>query len=257
MISGIFDSHAHYDDSKFEGGEDGIIEELNGSGKVSYIVNCGDNVESSLSSQKLARAHNSVFFTAGIHPHYADEANAGAFEKISELLKDEKCVALGEIGLDYHYDFSPRDRQKEVFDYQMKLAAKADKPVCIHDREAHGDVFSIVCDNPDTRGMMHSYSGSKESAREYVKRGWYISFSGSLTFKNAVNLREVCAAVPEDRLLLETDAPYLAPVPMRGKTNNSGYIEYTAAVMAEIRGKDTQYIIDLTRENAKRFYGIE
>lgn len=256
MIKGIFDSHAHYDDEKFEKRGEEVISSLLSSGKVSGIVNAGDNIESSLASLTLAEKFSDVYAVCGIHPHHASEVNDDRYKELEKLWSHEKCVAIGEIGLDYHYDFSPREKQNEVFRAQMESAAKFGMKVCIHDREAHGDVLEVIRSCPETTGMMHSYSGSAEMARELVGRGYYISFSGSLTFKNAHNLRDAFLAVPRDRFMLETDSPYLAPVPRRGEINNSGNIEYIAGCISELTGEDAQTVIDTARENSLRFYGI-
>ncbi len=254
--SGIFDTHAHYDDKRFDDDRDELITKLFESRKVYAAVNCGCNIKSSEKSLALAHRYKRIYATVGIHPHEAETVTEDDFERLYELLNDEKCVALGEIGLDYHYDFSPRDVQKKVLERQLSIAAEVGKPVIIHDREAHADCIDAVLRHDDVIGVFHSFSGSAETAKVLQKAGWFISFSGSVTFKNANNLLRAAETVANDRLLVETDSPYLTPVPHRGKRNDSGYVEHIIAKLAEIRGESYEFIETLTRENAKRFFGI-
>ncbi len=178
-------------------------------------------------------------------------------ERLHTLLKEEKAVAIGEIGLDYHYDFSDRETQMRFFRSQMDLAAETGLPVIIHDREAHGDVFDIIrAYRERVRGILHSCSAAREQVREYVKMGWYISFSGTITFKNAAGILDSVRAVPQDRILVETDCPYLAPVPMRGKLNHSGYLHYTAARAAELLGMEYEAFCEAEAANARAIFKI-
>ncbi len=255
--TGIFDTHAHYDDKRFDEDRDVLLNELFDSGKVFSIVNCGCDVPSSQKSLALAHKYKRVYAAVGIHPHEAANATDEDFLKVEEMLADNKAVALGEIGLDYHYDFSPRDVQKEVFEKQLKLSAKLNVPVVIHDREAHADCVDAVLRHPEVRGVFHSFSGSAETAKLLQKQGWYLSFSGPVTFKDARKTVEAVAATANDRLLVETDCPYLTPVPHRGKRNNSAYVEHIIQKIADIRGESYEFIETLTRENAKRFFGIK
>jgi len=256
----LFDSHAHYDDEKFNENREEIIEGLchasdtNPLG-ISAVLNSASDIKSSLSALELTRRYPFFYSSCGIHPHEAEDADRDFEEQICGILKNEKVRAIGEIGLDYHYDFSPRDVQKEIFERQMLLAQKVDYPVIIHDREAHGDCMEIVR-RFNVRGVFHSFSGSAEMVKELVKLGYYISFSGVVTFKNASSILKAVAEVPEDRLLIETDAPYLAPVPYRGKTNNSSYMYETARKLAEVRGVTTEEIADITCRNACELFGI-
>ena len=206
----------------------------------------------------MAERYDFIYSTVGVHPHEAADVGDELEERITQLLQNEKAVALGEIGLDYHYeDGSPRDIQQNVFRRQMELAYKLGKRVVIHDREAHGDCMDIVREYKDkVIGEFHSFSGSYEMASELVKLGWYISFSGTVTFKNATNVARSLLAVPDDRILIETDSPYLAPVPYRGKTNTSAYMYETAKKIAEIKGSTVEKIAELTFENGKSFFGI-
>lgn len=255
--SGIFDTHAHYDSSHFDGDRYEVLDGLFGSGTLYAAVNCGCDVISSEKSLELAHRYPRMYCAVGIHPHEAKDADDRAFELIEQMLKDEKAVALGEIGLDYHYDFSPRDVQKEVFERQLIMAERLDIPVVIHDREAHADCIEAVLRHPNVRGVFHSFSGSAETARLLQKAGWYLSFSGPITFKNNQKTPEAALATYNDRLLVETDCPYLTPVPHRGERNHSGYVRHIIEKIAELRGDTYEFVETLTRENAKRFFGIK
>ncbi len=262
----IFDTHAHYFDRKFEDSADAILQTLMPD-PVSRIINVGTNCENSKRAIAQAKEYEGMYAAVGIHPedcHYITDPDA-ALSELWEMLADpdrrraDKTVALGEIGLDYHwqdYDGIPMDKKKQAyfFDAQMEMAKKLDLPVIIHDREAHGDCFETVLRHPDVRGVFHSYSGSAEMARELVKRGWYISFSGTLTFKNAARVREAALAVPRDRLLIETDAPYLAPHPMRGKINHSGYLAYVLDTLAELWDCTPDAAAEQTFRNAQTLF---
>lgn len=254
---GIFDTHAHYDDKRFDEDRDDILSGLFESRKVYAVVNCGCDLASSAKSLELAHKYKRVYAAVGIHPHEAASVTDADYAKIEAMLADEKAVALGEIGLDYHYDFSPRDVQKRVLEEQLLLAEKLGVPVIIHDREAHADCVEAVLRHPNVRGVFHSFSGSAETAKVLQKQGWYLSFSGPVTFKDARKTIEAVAATANDRLLVETDCPYLTPVPHRGKRNHSGYIKHIIEKIAEIRGESYDFIETLTRENAKRFFGIK
>ncbi len=256
----LFDSHAHYDDEKFSDNREEIIKGLcqktdtNPLG-ICAVLNSASDIPSSKRAIALAETYPFFWASCGIHPHEAESAPSDMERELEELLRHEKVCALGEIGLDYHYDFSPRDVQKEVFRRQLELALELDVPVIIHDREAHGDCMDMVRRYP-VKGVFHSFSGSAEMAKELVKLGWYISFSGSVTFKNAVNILNSVLSVPDDRLLVETDSPYLAPVPYRGKVNNSAYMYKTAEKLAETRGVSVEHIADITCRNACELFGI-
>lgn len=262
----LFDSHAHYYDSRFErefGSTDALLQSLFQE-SVAAIVNIGTDVENSRLVVTEAARWPHMYATVGIHPGDGERIADidGALRDMRALLgtadtrKRDKIVALGEIGLDYHYDGTDKEKQAYIFEEQLKMAEACDIPVVIHDREAHGDVFDAVCRHAGVRGVFHSYSGSAEMAKDLVRRGWYISFSGVVTFKNAPKVCEAAAAVPPHRMLIETDAPYLAPVPFRGKLNHSGYARYTAERLAEIHGISTDEMIKITRENAERLFRI-
>jgi len=259
----MFDSHAHYYDKRFErevGGTDTLLTTLFES-DVCGIVNIGTDPENSRWVVREAARWPGMYATVGIHPGDGQrlpdiDAALGEIEKMLDGAKEKKIVALGEIGLDYHYDDTDRAKQAHFFEKQLDMAEKYGMPVIIHDREAHGDCLDAVCRHPGLTGVFHSYSGSAEMARDLVRRGWYISFSGVVTFKNAPKVREAVAATPLDRILIETDAPYLAPVPYRGKLNHSGYMRYTAEAIAAVKGIPADNLIRVTRENAQRLFKI-
>jgi len=256
-----FDSHAHYYDERFgdelDGSVDSLIDALL-SESVSYIVNVGTMPSTSRLAAEQARRHKNMYTAIGIHPgdtRFLDDLDA-ALAETEALIRDpeNKCVCLGEIGLDYHWHEERHDFQKEFLHYQLDLSEKLDLPVIIHDREAHGDCLEAVFDHPNVRGVFHSYSGSAESAKELVKRGWYISFSGVVTFKNASRLSEIVPTIPEDRLLVETDCPYLTPHPHRGERNDSSYLTYTIEKLASLRGASPDEIASLTLKNAATLF---
>lgn len=256
----FFDSHAHCDDNRYnvnyEGGTMGLINDCLSS-NVSHIVNIGTSVESSRVSVELANEFENVYATCGIHPSEVFYENTDeAIKEIEELLKNKKVVALGEIGLDYHYTNVPKELQMEYFDKQMALADKLNIPVVIHNRDAHGDCLEMIKKHPNVKGVFHCFSGSAEMAVELVKLGWYISFSGVITFSNAQKPKEACVVVPDDRLLIETDAPYLTPTPHRGELNMPSYVQLTAEEVARLRGVSLEKIQKITTENAKRLFRI-
>ncbi len=255
----LFDSHAHYDDDKFDGDREAVIE--NALRYCAAIANIGTNIESSRRSIGLAETYPAFYAAVGIHPHDSGDIGEGREEEtldmLRQMLRHEKVRAIGEIGLDFHYDFSPRDVQRRWFELQMQLAEETGYPVIIHDREAHGECVDMVKRHPKVKGVFHCFSGSRETAEELIRMGWYVSYTGSVTFKNAVRLAETVTAVPDDRLLIETDCPYLAPVPHRSGRNDSSYLRYTAAFLADRRGMELRELAELTAANARRFYGIE
>ncbi len=262
----LFDSHAHYYDSRFErecGDAAAWLRDLC-SGGVGGIVNVATDLVNMHTAVESAARHAAMYAAVGVHPSDgqayrnidAAMAELASFLGDAESRRARKIVALGEIGLDYHYEDTDKAHQSRFFEEQLCLAEQLDIPVIIHDREAHGDCFDAVCRHPRVRGVFHSYSGSAEMARDLVRRGFYVSFSGVVTFKNAPRVREAVAAVPIERILIETDAPYLTPHPHRGKLNHSGYLCYTAAAVAEVKGMDTESLIRATAENARTFFHI-
>lgn len=262
----LFDSHAHYYDDRFEseqGGADALLTSLF-AGEVGGIVNVGTNLENMQTVVDAAKRYENMYAAVGIHPSdgqaYTDVAAAVSvlrdFLGDAESRRARKIVALGEIGLDYHYEDTDRAQQAEMLEAQLALAEALSMPVIIHDREAHGDCFDAVCRHPNVTGVFHSYSGSAEMARDLVRRGFYISFSGVVTFKNAPRVREAVAAVPIDRLLIETDCPYLTPHPYRGKMNHSGYMRYTAEAVAAVKGVDVDSLIRSSADAARTLFRI-
>ena len=253
--SNIFDSHAHYDDAAFDADREAFLAELPQKG-VCRAVDCGADLASSHRAAQLAEQYPWIFFAAGIHPEEAHDLPADWEKQLEAMLALPKAVAVGEIGLDYHFkENPPRETQKAVFARQTEIAAAHGLPIIVHDREAHGDTMEIL-QKYKPRGVVHCFSGSVEMAREVLKLGMYIGLGGAVTFKNARVPVEVAKMVPPDRLLLETDCPYMAPVPFRGKRNDSSLIAYTAERIAEIRGEDAQKLIDRACRNAETFFGI-
>lgn len=254
----LFDTHAHYTDERLFG-NDLLLNELF-SADISHILTVATCMEDGAECARLARRYDGIYASAGIHPHECGKSGNldDAMTVIENQLTHEKVVALGEIGLDYYYDFSDRETQMRFFRAQMELAEKTGKPVIIHDREAHGDTMDMIREfRGRVIGVLHSCSASAEQVKEYVKMGWYISFSGVITFKNASKTLDSVLATPPERLLLETDCPYLAPVPMRGKTNHSGYLHFTAEKAASLLGMDYDALCALEVENAKKLFGIQ
>lgn len=252
MYNNIFDTHAHYNDESFDADRDEILTSLPAKG-VSDIINCGTTVESSEMCKDLAEKYPFAYFAAGIHPEDCGELPEEDIDRLPLLLAHKKCVAVGEIGLDYHYGADTREKQLLFFEKQLILANKTGLPVIIHDREAHADTLEMIKKHRP-EGVLHCFSGSVETAREVLSLGMYIGLGGAVTFKNARKPLEVAAFVPDDRLLLETDCPYMAPVPFRGKRNDSSLIPFAAEVIASVRKTDAQHIIDVTNENAKRLF---
>lgn len=250
----IFDSHAHYDDKKFETDRREVLDGLF-SDKICGIINCGCDLKSSLMSVELTKQYSGIYAAVGVHPHEAEDVTDDEFAKIMKLLDDDKVVAIGEIGLDFHYDFSPREKQIEMFERQVKLSKELDIPIIVHDREAHEETYKILR-KYRPKGVVHCFSGSVELAKETVKMGMYIGLGGAVTFKNAVKPVEVAAFTPMDRILLETDAPYMSPVPLRGKRCTSDMIEHTALKIAEIKGIDYETVVDTALNNTKELFGI-
>jgi TatD DNase family protein len=254
----LFDSHAHVNDKRYEDDQHEMIMRAFESG-VELIMLPGASLESSLSGVELSKKYDFIYSAVGIHPHDTKNMDDMTLEMIKGLAKNSKVKAIGEIGLDYYYDFSPRDVQKKWFEEQLLLAKELNLPVIIHDRDAHQDVMDILTkvDAFETGVVMHCYSGSKELALEYVKKGAYISFAGPVTFKNARKAKEAAAVVPLDRLLIETDSPYLTPDPFRGKRNEPEYVKFVAMAIAGIRGISFDEVANITYDNAKRIFKIE
>ena len=253
-MNNIFDAHAHYDDDWFDSDREELLLSLPSKG-VSGVVNAAVDLKTAEIARSFAEKYDYMYFTVGFHPENLNDMPKFYLDEIAKMLKHEKAVALGEIGLDYHWDIE-KELQHRVFEEQLKLSKELDVPVVIHDREAHGDVMQYLR-KYQPKGLMHCFSGSVEMLKEVLRLGLSISLGGTVTFKNARVPLEVAQYVPLDRLLLEIDAPYLSPVPNRGKRNDSSNIIYTATKIAEIKGIGVQQLLDITAENAKRLYGIE
>ena len=253
----FFDSHAHLDDIKYDGDRHEMLMRAREKG-ISYIINVGYDLPSSRRSLALAEKYDFIFAAVGIHPHDAGDAGEAALLELAKLCDNPRVVAIGEMGLDYYRNLSPRDIQQEMFRQQIHLAKSLHKPIIVHDREAHGDVMDILKEE-DARsagGVLHCFSGSIEMAKECINMGFYISFAGPVTFKNARKACEVAAVVPIDRLLIETDAPYLTPEPYRGKRNESAYVAFVAERIAELRGIRVEELAEVTTGNAKKLFQI-
>ena len=251
----MIDIHAHYDDEKFDTDRDELLSSLLRDKGVTAIINAGCNLDSSLFSIKLAEKFEGMYAAVGFHPQEVDSFSDEVFAKIKALLSHPKVVAVGEIGLDYHWVTDNKDKQKAIFRKQLELAIESDLPVVVHERDCVADCLEIVLDY-DVKGVFHAFSGSKETAKILLDRGWYISFPGTVTFKNAKYPVENAAYVPDDRILTETDAPYLTAHPFRGKRNDSGYMRYTLEKIAEIRGTSVEHLERITEENAKRLFRL-
>lgn len=254
----LFDSHAHLDDRRFDKDRDKIIRNAKANG-LSYIMNVGADLGSSIKSVNLAEKYDMVYASVGVHPHDVKDMDDDTIEVLKALSENKKVKAIGEIGLDFHYDRSPRDLQRKWFQRQIDLAKEVNLPIIIHDREANGEVFEVLTKNKvwDVGCVLHCYSGSAELAKEYVKRGLYISIAGPVTYSNAKKTHEVIKEIPLEWLLIETDSPYLTPVPHRGKRNESTYVRYVAETIASAKGISYEEVARVTAENTKRLFRIE
>ena len=250
-----FDTHAHYDDKAFDADRDAVLIACHESG-VDYILDPGCDIESSKSALALAERFDFIYAAVGLHPEEISSLTDETFDRLRELAAHPKCAAIGEIGLDYYWDASQKELQKDIFRRQIELALALDKPIIVHDRDAHGDAFDIVSAYPVLRGVFHCYSGSAELAKELLKRGWYLGFDGPVTYKNARKTLEVLEICPLDRLLIETDSPYLSPVPLRGQRNDSRNLSYVAAKIAEIKGCSPKVLAAEAAQNGKRLFNI-
>lgn len=253
----LIDTHAHLDSSRFNKDRAEVIKNARDTG-VSYIVNIGADLKSSRYSVKLAREYPFIFATVGIHPHDAIGLDANVLAELEKLAGEEKVVAIGEIGLDYYYDHSPRDIQRAAFIDQLVLAKKLNLPIVVHSREAEEDTMNILKEHyrQGGTGILHCFSGSLKMAREALELGFYLAFGGIVTFKNAGGLLEVLEELPLDRILLETDCPYLSPVPYRGKRNEPAYLPYVAEKIGEIKGVSLEEVAEITTANAIRVYNL-
>ena len=252
----LFDTHAHMDDRRFDEDRDIVLQGLQDKG-VALVMNPGCSLESSRNAIALAEKYDFVYAAVGSHPDVADEVSEAVLEEYRKLCKRySKVKAIGEIGIDYHYEDIPRELQLKAFRMQMELAREVGLPAIVHEREAHEDGMAVVREFPDVTGVFHCYSGSAEMAKVLVDKGWYIGFTGVLTFKNARKAIEVVQAIPLERIVLETDCPYMAPEPFRGKRNDPGYLFRMAEKLAEVKGMSVEQIHEITTENGKRLYRI-
>jgi TatD DNase family protein len=252
----LFDTHAHMDDRAFDADRKALLQSLPEQG-ISLLMNPGCSLESSRNAVELALRYDYIYAAVGSHPDAADEVDDAAIAEYRTLCKlNPKVKAIGEIGLDYHYEDIPRQIQLKAFRAQMELARELDLPVIVHEREAHEDGMQVVRDFPEVTGVFHCYSGSAEMARQLVEKGWYIGFTGVLTFKNARKALEVAASIPQDRIVIETDCPYMSPEPFRGKRNDPGKLYRMAEKLAELWGVSPEEVQRITLENGKRLYRI-
>ena len=252
----LFDTHAHYDADQFDQDREAVLSGLPGR-DVSLIVNPGCDVPTSRRAVELAHEWSFLYAAVGYHPENCGPYDSADLDIFRDLAQDPKVVAIGEIGLDYYWEENPsKELQQRVFCDQLALARELNMPVIVHDREAHGDSLAIIKEFPQIRGVFHCFSGSAEMAKELVKLGWMVSFTGVLTYKNARKAIEAAQAVPLDRIMIETDRPYMSPIPHRGKRNDSGYVRYVCEKLAEIKGISFEECARITLENGKRFYGI-
>ena len=253
----IFDTHAHYDDAQFDADREALLSAMPENG-VGLILDPGCDLESSRAAIALAEQYPHVYAAVGYHPENCAPYTDADLDILRRLAQHPKVVAIGEIGLDYYWEQNPpKEFQQAVFRAQLALARELDLPVIVHDREAHADCLAIVKEFPGVRGVFHCYSGSVEMARELWKLGWYTGFDGPVTYKNARRTVEVVQEVPLERLLLETDSPYMAPVPVRGTRNDSRNIAHIAAKIAEVRGMTADEVIRIAADNGKRLFGIK
>ncbi|MDY3032204.1 MAG: TatD family hydrolase [Clostridia bacterium] len=253
----LFDTHAHYNDEKFNADADEVLGSMRDNG-IELIMNACSSVDEIPDILRLCEKYDFIYGAVGVHPHEAQSMTAGDFDILKKTAEHPKIKAIGEIGLDYFYDFSPKDVQKRRFAEQVELAKELKMPVIIHDRDAHGDTMDILraCGVRECGGVFHCYAGSVETAREILDWGMYIAFGGSLTFKKSVRPKEVAKYVPLDRIVLETDSPYLAPEPQRGRRNDSRYMHLVAERVAEIKGISYDEVARATFENGKRLFNI-
>ena len=252
----IFDTHAHYDDSRFDGDRDAVLAALPEAG-VELVLDPGCDLPSSRAAAALAERYSHVYAAAGIHPENCAGFQDADLAALRQLLAQPKMAAIGEIGLDYYWaENPPRDFQQMVFRKQLALAEELDLPVIVHDREAHGDSLSIIREFPAVTGVFHCFSGSPEMAEELLKRGWYLGFDGPITYKDARRAPEVAAITPLERMVVETDAPYLSPVPVRGRRNDSRYLPHVIAKLAEWKGVTPEEMTRITCENGKRLFRL-
>lgn len=248
----FFDAHAHLDDEAFDQDRDQVLQNIKKT--QIHVINAGSNIPSSRMAVDLAQNHDFIYACVGIHPHDAKDAPENYLHELEEMAQDPKVVAIGEIGLDYYYEFSDKPAQKKVFLEQLELAKSLDLPVVVHDREAHQDTLDIIKKSGIKKGLMHCYSGSLELAQEFMKLGFYFSFGGVITFKNAKRPKQTASKIPLDKILLETDCPYLSPEPYRGKRNDPTRIPIIAQTLADLRGIPLEEVQQITTQNIRELF---
>lgn len=252
----MFDTHAHLNDPAFDEDREALILGLTKKGIVN-VMNVGCCLESSRDCIAMAEKYPIIYASVGSHPDSADEVCDEILEQYRQLCRHPKVKAVGEIGLDYYYENVPREVQIRAFEMQMELARQVDLPVIVHERSAHGDGMEVVQKFPSVAGVFHCYSGAAEMAKQLVKKGWYIGFTGVLTFKNARKAVETAAAIPIERIVLETDCPFMSPEPYRGRRNDPGYLCHMVSKLAEIKGMTPEEVAELTTQNARRLYRLD
>lgn len=254
----LFDSHAHLDNERFDEDRDELINSLKENG-VDLVLNVGADIQSSKNSIELSKKYDFIYASVGVHPHDVSDLDDSSIDVLRELTKNDKVVAIGEIGLDYYYDNSPRELQKEWFIKQIKLANELKLPIIVHDRDAHQDTFDIIKEykSDDIGCVIHCFSGSIELAREFIKLGCYISIPGTVTFKNNKKTVKVAREIPLEYLLIETDSPYMAPTPHRGERNDPSLVQFVADKIAQEKGISYEKVCEVTKENAKRLFNIK
>ena len=251
----LFDTHAHLDDARFDDDRESVIGSLQNAG-ISLVVNVGADMEGSRASVALAERYDFIYASVGVHPDETGSLTEADMETLAQYAARPKVVAIGEIGLDYHNNGAPREVQRRWFERQLRLAQELGMPYIVHDRDAHADTLSVIKENGYYNGVMHCFSGSAEMAKEVAALGMMVSFAGPVTFKNAPKTKEAAKAVPLDRLLVETDSPYLSPEPFRGKRNDSSRVRYIAEEIARLKGIVFEELAQITKENGKRFFRI-
>jgi TatD DNase family protein len=254
----LVDSHVHLDDGRYDKDREKLIERFEQDG-INCVLHAAYDLQSSIKAVNASEKYERIYASVGYHPHDAKDATEESLQIIRSLTKKNKVIAIGEIGLDYHYDHSPRDIQRKWFIEQIRMAKELDMPYIVHDREAHADIFNIMKAEKytGTRGIMHCYSGNVELAREFIKMGFLISLAGPITFSNARKAKEVAKEIPLENLLIETDGPYLTPVPFRGKRNEPAYVRYVAQEIASIKGISFEEVAETTSGNFKRLFNIK
>ena len=252
----IFDTHAHYDDEAFDSDRDSLLQSMNKEG-IELIINPGCDLKSCLKSISISEKYPFVYSAVGVHPEEVDYVTDTDLDEILKLLEHPKCVAVGEIGLDYYWNKSNKNAQIRMFQLQMEWADEYQKPVIVHDREAHGDSLNIIKQYPNVAGVFHCYSGSVEMAEELIARGWYLGFDGPITYKNNKKQIEVLNYCPVDRMLIETDSPYLSPTPMRGRRNDSRNLSYIIDRICEVKSISKEEVEKRTMTNGKCLFGID